>query len=805
MNTATLREQFVSNIRSLSSERSTEREINTRAANLSPKSLDKENRTVGVIATTEDPALVWDWQSGRVILEVLLMSGAITESQTPLLRDHNQYSVTSICGSYTDSKAVADRLEGTITVGKDLDDVVEGIWKRIEQGHLRRVSVGYDYSREDYVTIPAGETSSVGGRSFTAPKERDLRVVKKWSLRELSLVVIPADARAQLKAQQQDRRGTASQGAANSESESVPSKNATSANAISAEVEMKKFLRFLHKNGLASSVTNETEALDWARNGNLTSAQIAELTALCKEDGTEFDAATATAKRSEPSTTGTREGAGQAAPSATGTESQQRGVSTETGDVQSQVQAALAAERSRITAIRALGAEHDIEREVVDRCEMENLTIDQARGEFLTALRSQRQSGAPAIHVRSGMSGAQGVRILQAAMLAKEGFTPDSAVLLAPATGSLARRRDLSIDWAIGCPSQGQRRNELEAAFEAVHQRGLAGASMLRVAQEMIEMETGQRAPYNNDDIIERAFSSANFSAVFAATVHMALWAGYASTAATWARFCQVVDVPDFRDNTDAMLGEVGRLKRQSKNAPGKATLLNMTDPVLAKMAADRYAGMLQITEQSFINDSFGALGQTPFKLGQAVQAIIADLVYAQLLSTANLSDGRPRFNATDGNLILTGTADVNGLTTLEVQLRAKKVGDRRIALGKTVIVAGLTLGPKFRVLSGTSQLVTVDNPFAGTFETVEDTAIDIGVSDPYTDPETAIAGRPQSYFGLTADGNSITVAFRQGTNRGPVTRTKTLDGGEWGKAWDVYVDVGAAFLRRTGAVEVRL
>ncbi len=46
------------------------------------------------------------------------------------------------------------------------------------KGHLRRVSIGYDYTRDDYVTIPAGETASVGGRSFTAPKDRDLRVVK---------------------------------------------------------------------------------------------------------------------------------------------------------------------------------------------------------------------------------------------------------------------------------------------------------------------------------------------------------------------------------------------------------------------------------------------------------------------------------------------------------------------------------------------------------------------------------------------------------------------------------------------------
>ena len=436
------------------------------------------------------------------------------------------------------------------------------------------------------------------------------------------------------------------------------------------------------------------------------------------------------------------------------------------------------------------------------------MSIDQARGEFLTALRTSRQAGAPAIHVRNGLSGTNGVRILQAALMARNGIDPDSPVLQAQPSLTLAGRRDLNIGWAIHCPRQGERRNQLEAAFEAVHERGLRNATMLRLAQELIELETNERAPYGQDEILERAFTTANFSAIFGSVIHLMMWAGYSSTPATYTQFCEVVDVPDFKDNSDAMVGEVGRLKRQSKTAPAQAPTLNMTDPVLAKIAADRYAGMLEITEQTFINDQFGAVGQTPQKLGQSVLALISDLVYAQLLSTANLTDGRARFNTTDGNLIASGgTLDVGGMTAAEVLLRAKKVGDRRIQLGRTQVVTGITLGPKARVLQESQSLGLTNeeaNPFRGTFDVVQDTAIDIGVSDPYTDPETAIAGRPNSYFLFTRDGNSMKVAFRQGTNRGPITRTSVQTQGRWGLCWDVFVDVGAAFLRRLGAVEVR-
>lgn len=791
-------------------QRNTPGECFQRAAGLS--TVDSGKRQVEVVATTEDPALVWDWQTYRVVLEVLLMSGAEYEEQTPLLRDHSSYSVTSIVGSFTDTKTVQDRLEGLITVGKNLDDTVEGIWRRIEQGHLRRVSIGYDYGKSDYVTISAGETAVVEGRSFTAPKDRDLRIVKRWRLRELSLVVIPADARAQMKHQEQEaaRRGTDNGSHANSHADSRSTDSDSESR--STEATMKKFIAFLHKCGLATHITDVSQALAWARSGNLDGQQINEAVALAKEDGIDFTAESAEAKRTTPVTTGTRSGSGTTtiAPEPINDNPGARsGNSAETTDIAALTRTAaaeaLTAERNRVREIRQLGREHEIAEDVINASIDGEHSIDQARAAFLTAMRQSRQGGAPAIHSRGGLSGQQGIRILQAACLLREGITPDSAVLNDSTVNTLASRRDLDVGWACFAGQAGARRDALEAAYDQVRQLGLHNASMMRLAQELVELETGQRAPYNQDELLQRAFSSANFTAIFAATIHMSMWAGYASAPATYERFCQVVDVPDFRDNTDAMVGEVGRLKKQSKTAPGVAPLLNQTDPVLAKMAADRFCGMLKITEQNFINDSMGALGQTPVKLGQSVRALIADLVMAQLLSTANLADGRARFNTTDGNLVASGgLATVAGLGTMEKMLRAVKVGDRRITLGPTVVVCGLTLGPTFRVLQGTSQLVTADNPFAGTFETVEDTAIDIGVNDPSTDPETAIAARPNSYFGLTRDGNAIKVAFRAGTNRGPITRTKVLDGGEWGMAWDVYVDVGAAFLRRTGAVEIR-
>ncbi len=246
-----------------------------REANLVANTLDKDQRRVQWTLTTEDPALVYDWNTGRVVLEVLLMCGAEFEDQTPLLRDHNQYSVTAILGSVTEhpgrQRRIA-RLLGWLNFGELLDDTSESIWRRVAQGHLRRGSVGYDHSRKNYVTIPAGETQTVIGRSFTAPKDRDLRVVTKWRLREFSMVVIPVDARAQAKYQQP--RGTQELPGQESLAE-LTAPNATSSNQQrSTEDGMKKFLAFLHAAGLNASIKSTEEALTWARSGNLSADQI---------------------------------------------------------------------------------------------------------------------------------------------------------------------------------------------------------------------------------------------------------------------------------------------------------------------------------------------------------------------------------------------------------------------------------------------------------------------------------------------------------------------------------------------------
>lgn len=777
--------------------RDAESPVFRRNTDLRPNTLESDSRRVRSILTTEDPALVYDFARGEIVLEILLMSGCEFESQTPLIRDHNQYTVDSIVGSVTDHEIRDDGIEGWLCFGNALDDVAEGTWRRVEQGHLRRVSVGYHYDRGDYITIPAGESATVRGRSFTAPEDRNLRVTFRWKLHEVSLVVIPADPRAQM-------RGATQQGtpSANPAQSSAPANDSSGTSHISQSGEdtMKKFLQFLHKHGLSKSVTNAEEALAWASKGNLTAAQLDELAKLCKSDEVSFDRgkAVASVETSDPvdepappthrAATGGSGGSGHNA----------------TVDPQRAAADAVAAERTRVAAIRALHEQHpDVPVEVRTQAESEGWTLERTNTEFLDAIRSARQQGVPpAGHVRG--SEQLNLRVLQAALLAREGITPDSPVLSSPQARTVAQRRELQAGWMCNVPESGQRRDELEQAFDIATQRGLAGASLIRMAEAIVELETNQRF-YNEHEIIERAFSSGGFTAVYGSVVHMTLMASYASTAATYQEFCQLLEVGDFRDHTEADMGAVGRLKRQGKNG-GKAALLNVDDPVLSKIAAQRYAGMLKLTDQMIIDDTLGVTGFLPAELGETCRNMISDLAWAQVLRSDNLSDGRARYNATDGNLISAATFNEAALTALGVALKAKKIGDRRIAINEGVLAAGLTHSPTVRKQMNSETIDEARNPHAGTYRTVEDSAIDLGVSDPAQD-DAVVAGTPNAIYAFAGSDlkRSISVAFRRGTNFGPMTRSGMLSEGEWGMYWDVYMDMGAAFRRRTGTVRVNI
>lgn len=161
-----------------------------------PMSIDAEARTVDVIWSTGARAPNWVPPLGQ-IMEELDMSGnavrmtRLASGQAPLLDSHSHYSASSVIGRVLSASVSGGRGVAKIQISRAPD--VEPIWRRLEEGTLRNVSVGYRVFR--YEPIQAdGQT---------------IHRAVDWEPYEISLVAVPVDAAAGVRGEASAVRATA--------------------------------------------------------------------------------------------------------------------------------------------------------------------------------------------------------------------------------------------------------------------------------------------------------------------------------------------------------------------------------------------------------------------------------------------------------------------------------------------------------------------------------------------------------------------------------------------------------------------
>ncbi|MCP4344342.1 MAG: hypothetical protein GY795_02315 [Desulfobacterales bacterium] len=164
----------------------------TRDAPLTPRSFNDASVSVRVIAATEKPILRIDRYLRIPVKIITLIDGVVLPSngQIPLLDSHNFTTVSSILGSVRNFKQVGATLECEVffaetKAGKDAAQLVK-------EGHLTDFSVGFEWFLKDSILIPAGKTEEINGQTTEGPA----RIIKKWYLKELSIVAIGANEEA---------------------------------------------------------------------------------------------------------------------------------------------------------------------------------------------------------------------------------------------------------------------------------------------------------------------------------------------------------------------------------------------------------------------------------------------------------------------------------------------------------------------------------------------------------------------------------------------------------------------------------
>jgi phage head maturation protease len=153
------------------------------------QTLNEDARTVDVVFTTGAAVRRSDYWTGEVYDEVLVVSPEAIDltrlnAGAPLLANHSTWSLDAVLGVV--ERAWIDGGTGYATVRFDTGEAGSEAMRRVREGTLRNVSVGYAVDK----------SATVMDRTQAVPVRRH----ERWTPMEISLVPVPADAGAQTRA-----------------------------------------------------------------------------------------------------------------------------------------------------------------------------------------------------------------------------------------------------------------------------------------------------------------------------------------------------------------------------------------------------------------------------------------------------------------------------------------------------------------------------------------------------------------------------------------------------------------------------
>lgn len=168
------------------------------------KEIDFE-KGIETIATTEQPAIVVDWERWEIVREVLPMKyvDLPKNDKVVLLDSHSRVSTEKVLGSAKNWRA-----EGVNLLCKTfVSETEEKIRTKIKEEHLDSVSIGYQTESSKTVEIPKGAEVTIDGVVYKNEFEDDLPFLVRtyWKIKELSLVPIGADDAAKFRAEAQGK------------------------------------------------------------------------------------------------------------------------------------------------------------------------------------------------------------------------------------------------------------------------------------------------------------------------------------------------------------------------------------------------------------------------------------------------------------------------------------------------------------------------------------------------------------------------------------------------------------------------
>ncbi|WP_375571260.1 prohead protease/major capsid protein fusion protein [Seohaeicola saemankumensis] len=593
---------------------------------LMPETADAEARTVELVWSTGAMVRRRDYWTGKPYDEVLsLEAGHVDLSRlnggAPLLNTHGAHDLGQVLGvverAWVETGEAGAQGRARVRFSARAD--VEPIWRDVEAGIIRNVSVGYSVRRFE-ITEQEGQV----------PIWRAV----DWQPMELSAVPVGADAAAGF------RGSAAPEAFCQLERATLlkPSQQNIETDQAVTDKEKDKTMDEQIETSVARGMTEPGDASEIGGQTRVAPAHAARAAADPRHAAAEEQPIAGRAAAAEPTATQEqRRAIGASIVAEAG-----RAVVDEAA-MRRIAQDAMEGERARISGIqdaaRKLGVGEEITADLVRR----GVSLDEARGALIDAAAQNDRAVETRPHIRLG--GQCEVDTRRAAVEA-----------------ALLHRHDPG-------------RFELTAAA-----RDWRGLSLIEMARDILASEGVRVRGLSRDELATRALhSTSDFPLILSNVTNKTLRAAYETAPRTFAPIARRTTVADFRDVHRLQLGEAPQLEKVNESGEYKRGTLGEAQE---KYRIETFGKVIGITRQVLINDDLDAFTRVPALFGTAAATLESDVVWGVITANAAMADGKTLFHAGHNNLGATGVKlDVAGLAKARTAMSLQKGLDGKTVL----------------------------------------------------------------------------------------------------------------------------
>jgi len=357
---------------------------------------------------------------------------------------------------------------------------------------------------------------------------------------------------------------------------------------------------------------------------------------------------------------------------------------------------AVAAERNRVSRIKALCAEEKIADSFRDRLIDEGIELAEAEARITMMADYLAKASAT-----DGIQGPHRVVITR-----DERDTVRTAV----ATALLHRARPGEHEIAGDDPA-----------------REYTNMSLMEMARNFAENAGKNTRNMTRAEIAQAALhSTSDFPLILENVVGKSLRAGYDLAPRVFPLVGNRETLPDFKDVSRVHLGAAPSLQKIQEGGEYTYGELNEEGE---KYRVFKYGKTLALTWEALINDDLSAFTRVPLRLGEAAAQLESAVFWAELTGNANMADGNALFSVAHGNLAGSGAAiSVSSLGLGRTAMRQQKDGDHYLAVQPAFLVVPTekeTIAEQFvsqNLLPDSSGSI---NPFAGRLQVISEPRLD--------------------------------------------------------------------------------